>query len=458
MVQICRLAWTVLVCVSLLAAASGSARPIDSQRPLAAAYRANPSPQLLLKLSQEARGEERVIEARDLARRALADPTASFSPEEKGLLEELSGLPIVRYGELLVQGPHGAFVSISGRLRGVLPLLMPLLVESSRHEVVLELRSRIWRTQVEIPEGRRVEVRVSGDSDTVTITTPPAVLLLARTQAGEPLPAAALPILDQSLRRVNLARAAVEDTLRRPLGGAGCTRSLKCQLELGARAKVEFVLTVRLDQSAGSLKAAYELVDVGVGDVASQDEVSCSSCSLQVLLASLDKSFSEKLLEGSTRPRGELDVSSTPQGAEVRRGALVLGRTPLRRPAWAGPGTLELRLSGYRDTPLQLNVIDGQTASASVTLEKDSSGILAALRRRPAWRLGVGGAAGAVGVFMLGVGIAALVVDGRCVDEPVAPGIPCERSFATLAPGIGLTIAGPLFLGAGAALLAVPPR
>lgn len=449
----------LLLAVLLLAAAATSSAfaAADSLSALGTAYRATPSPQLLFKLAQELHSQGQKLEARDLARRALADPTANFKAEEKAQIEALAALPITRYGEMLVQGQNGAFVSVDGRLRGVLPLLLPLLAEAGRHEVLLEFRTRRVRTQVEIPDGRLIEVRFTSGSDAVAITTPPPILLLAETR-GAPLPAEALASIDQSLRRANLARAAIEAAPRKPLGGAGCIDSLKCQIELGAREKVELVLALRLEQNDGMQTVRYSLIDVGVGDVASQAEVSCSSCTLQTLLSLLSESLNQKLLEGSTRQRGEIDINSTPPGAEVRRGAIVLGTTPLRRSAWLGTLSLELTLSGYRDTPQSLEVRDGKTTSIAVQLERDTSGIFGALSRRPRWRLGVGGAALTVGGFMLGVGIAALSVNGHCVDDPVAPAIRCERSYATLAPGVGLTIVGPLLMIGGAALIAVPPR
>lgn len=161
-------------------------------RGLVTAYRANPSPQLLLKLAQLARDEGRLLEARDLARRAVADPTASFAAEEKARVDALESQALPRYGELLVQGIHGGFVSIDGRLRGVLPLLLPLTVEPGRHEVLLEFRSRRWRTQVEIPDGRTVEARFAQDTDAVAFTTPPAILLVSRSPGGGALSAEAL--------------------------------------------------------------------------------------------------------------------------------------------------------------------------------------------------------------------------------------------------------------------------
>lgn len=447
----------VLITAWLLAAAVGRAEPA-AYPAIVAAYRGNPSPQGLYELSQAARGEGRMLEARDLARRALADPTARFSSEDKAQLETLSALPIAHYGELLVQGQNGAHVSIDGRLRGVLPLFLPLLIDAGRHEVLLELRARRVRTQVEIPEGRLIEMRFASGTDAVAITTPPPLLLLARTSSGAPLPADALSSIDQSLRRNNLARAAIEDPPRKPLGGAGCIRSIKCQLELGAREKVDFVLALRLTQEEGGHSASYELVDVAIGDVASRGEVACTSCTAQSFLTTLSESLNQKLLEGSTRQRGEIDVSSTPSGAVVRRGEVTLGRTPLRRPAWIGSQKLALQLSGYRDKALEIEVRDGQTSTEKVALERDPSSLFGALGRQPRWRLGVGGAAIGVGAFMLSIGIGALVVNGRCVDDPVPPAIRCERAFATLAPGIGLTIVGPLLVAGGTALIAVPAR
>jgi hypothetical protein len=451
-----RLFWTTSVALLVLSLQVASAATEDQSaayRALVAAYRGNPSPQQLLKLAQQARSEGRQLEARDLARRALADPTASFTPEDKAQVEAMDGRALPRYGELLVQGNHGAFVTIDGRLRGVLPLLLPLTVEPGRREVLLEFRSRRWHTQVEVPEGRMVEARFAPDTDAVAITTPPAILLLTRTTPLPALPAEALRIIDQSLRRANLARATVTD--HEPLGGAGCLDTLSCPLRLGVREKVEFVLTLRLDTTGVEQRASYQLIDVAVAEVSTQAEVRCTSCNLRTLLGDLGESMNQKLLEGSTRARGELSVTSTPPGAEVRRGEISLGVTPLLRPAFAGATDIELRLAGYGTTRLSVEVREGQTVTAAATLVRDPMRRVAV---RPRWRLGVGGAAATMGSFMLGVGIAALAINGRCVDAPVPPSTTCDRSFATLAPGVGLTITGPLLIAGGALLIALPPR
>ena len=76
---------------------------------------------------------------------------------------------------------------------------------------------------------------------------------------------------------------------------------------------------------------------------------------------------------------------------------------------------------------------------------------------RPRWRLALGGAGIGVGAGLVGLGISALTVDGQCISAPMALQ-PCQLDFDTRGIGVGLTVSGVVFLGAGVVLLALPPR
>jgi CRISPR/Cas system-associated exonuclease Cas4 (RecB family) len=69
-------------------------------------------------------------------------------------------------------------------------------------------------------------------------------------------------------------------------------------------------------------------------------------------------------------PKGTLNIETRPNGAEVRMGETVLGKTPLRRfTLAAGQHRLNLRLDGYIDAVVELSLKDGKVVSKKVTLD-----------------------------------------------------------------------------------------
>jgi hypothetical protein len=77
--------------------------------------------------------------------------------------------------------------------------------------------------------------------------------------------------------------------------------------------------------------------------------------------------------------------------------------------------------------------------------------------KRPRWRLGVGAGLTVAGGLLLGFGIPALAVAGRCIDTPTAANAVCVTVYDTQGLGGALTaVGGSLALG-GIVLMAWPP-
>lgn len=77
--------------------------------------------------------------------------------------------------------------------------------------------------------------------------------------------------------------------------------------------------------------------------------------------------------------------------------------------------------------------------------------------KRPRWRLGVGAGLTVAGGLLLGFGIPALAVAGRCIDTPTAANAVCVTVYDTQGLGGALTaVGGSLALG-GIILMAWPP-
>lgn len=76
---------------------------------------------------------------------------------------------------------------------------------------------------------------------------------------------------------------------------------------------------------------------------------------------------------------------------------------------------------------------------------------------RPLWRILTGTGLVTLGAVGLGMGIAGLALNGTCADS-VPMGTVCDRVYATMPSGVGLTVTGGLVAAAGAVLLAWPGR
>ncbi len=69
-------------------------------------------------------------------------------------------------------------------------------------------------------------------------------------------------------------------------------------------------------------------------------------------------------------PRGILDVSSDPPGAEVVIDGAASGKTPLKRPLTAGPHTVEVRLAGYEPFSGTPEIREMESTRVVATLRK----------------------------------------------------------------------------------------
>jgi len=462
------LLWSWLGTPLFLPIRSAAAAPDDkSLDGLRKQYRSKPTPELLLQLGLALKQAGRSLEARDHVRRALADLPPSYAEPLRTQGDELLQQALPDSAELRLTGLRGAIVLLDGAVVGVLPLALPLLVSPGAHRVQLEAGSKRWQLDVTLPTHRTVDVRFAQDSNASVVTTPPAVLLLPKAEREGEISPALLRGIERALRRAKLARVALEGGPEAPLGGKGCVDSLPCQLQLAEQQGVDFVLTLRGRLSGTSLLVEYQLLDVAVGDVALRGDVACQDCDLAALTTKLGESLESKLVEAATRARGEIIVTSDPATAEVYRGELRLGATPLKRPAWPGPMQLSLRLARHEPQTITLNVVENQTVKQNVKLKAlPPPPELAQAPGRapprpvpfPRWRLGLGITLLGAGLFSVGVGAAALAIDGRCTQEAVPPAQVCDGVFRTQTLGIGLTLGGALAAGGGILLLALPAR
>jgi hypothetical protein len=218
------------------------------------------------------------------------------------------------------------------------------------------------------------------------------------------------------------------------------------------------VVRIKLDAVAGKLHA--EWFDVDGGGVAAQRERSCGTCKDAQLQQAAAAIGNELLREAQNHPRGVLEVSSHPTGAQVVIDGASRGVTPYQRALLVGRHDLKLRLSGHADYDQALDIQSGKSLTIEATLNPGASTVGSAdhgsavvqTPKRPLWRYLLGGGLIASGVLLSGLGISALSQSGSCGDPTAPPeGAPCNYLYDTrrvggglLGVGIGLTVGGTL--------------
>lgn len=441
-------------------------------RDLAASYRTYPDPEVLHQLGLLAIAQRETLVAKDFLRRYLADPNRAKDAEPpservRRILEQ----PISSGAEMRVDGPEGALLLLDGRLVGVLPLSQALLVSAGLHKLVLESEGSRIEGAVTAQPGRLVDARFDQTAEGVLVTMPAAVVLLASmggvSKENEQI---FRQTIERSVRRENLAL--FDPTLARAKLPAEC-RKRKCALEATEQTGSEYALLLQLNQEerdgGQNWQLATSLFDASMADTAGAVEQRCNGCTVSQASATLAEALRQLLLQGTMRPRGTVEISSTPSGAEVWLAGHKLGSTPFKRPVWTGAHDLFLRHSGFADKKIPLVVEEGKVTTIATILivgssdtpvvesapaQKPAAPAESSSRPRPRWRLAVGGAAIGAGVLLSGLGISALVVQGQCIESanPFPAPAPCPAVFNTRGAGAGLLTVG-LGLAVGGSIL-----
>lgn len=457
-------------------------RYADAYAAIEASYRAEPSPRALYQLGLLALAEGRQVAAHDLMRRFLAEIQGAAPSQDPAILQArkvVAEAPPMA-GEIRIFGVRGAHVLVDDRLAGTLPLSFPLLCAPGSHKIVLESGKRRLLGKVAVRAGHVAEMRFNGETGVVVVTLPPAVLLVLDAPDG----AAALRMEQAAVEMLEAESYVVfrtELALALSQRPASCLRDLACLAEVAERSGITYSLGLRVREKGEGDAAGWELaatyLDASVGSVGAESDRTCAPCSTERAASEAAALLKRILAEGIGRPRGTLVLRSTPQGAEIREQGRLLGVTPYRRAAYAGPHAVRIEREGFEPVSLSITVSAGETVVSEPVLKEFPEPEPAPLAPvpagptplpvraraeqlpRPRWRLALGGAAVIAGSGLLALGLSAAVSDGGCVEPPLAEAGTCRRLFQTAPAAAGLLTTGGVLTVGGILLLALPgPR
>lgn len=466
-----------------------------ARRLLEESYRSSASAEILFQLGLLAEAEGRVVEAQDLMRRYLADPTVEGAPDSTAAkaptaagerpapspaqssldqAQRIINLPRQPSGEVSVQSERGTLVKVDDRVVGVLPLPLPLLMPTGSHTVTLEVAAgNPPKKTVKVIDGRGLELRFNASLGAVLVSQPPAVIPVVSlsgsltTEMSRRLQLAA----SQAVRRASLSVFSTEVALKSTTQVRSCLDRLECQVQLARSTQADYVLLLGAEvggtaaTGTATWKLHTELIDAAVGDsAAGSTETVTQSGQAQVTEQVLEvwrKMLDGVLSQGSARTHGQLAVRTTPAGARVRVGTRELGVTPLEKPVFTGPIELSVRMPDFATEKRTLTITENQTAKVEFTLVRRPIQTELVYRQepRPRWRLALGGSAVAAGIIMSGFGVSALVANGGCFEDPLPGALACRQRFDTGTTGGALLGVGLAVSAAGVVLLALPgPR
>lgn len=450
---------------------------------LSQAYRVSPDAETLYQLGRLAWASGRTVFAQDLMRRFLADPASANDPATKKDAEQIGEQPRPPSGEVAIVGERGALVLVDERVAGMLPLPLPLLLASGEHRITLEMGQRRIEGPVKVLPGRLSELRFNVNSDAVVSRVVPAVVWLPEFK-GVPAEAQRLlsQTIDNSVRKQRLSVVPKGVALAQAPRLADCLAQLDCQDKLTTVNEADYLLsstieaTGDLTQSDWSLRLA--LVEATTGDYAAQLNEPCTRCTADQASTTLDALVGRLLRDGMVKPRGILEIQSTPPGADVLTTERKLGQTPYQRAAFVGSYSLVVKQAGYKLHTVTVVVEEGKKATLKIELVNEAEppkpplpppvAVVAppppppppppkpvepaATERapRPVWRLALGASLIGAGVLLGGFGVSGLVQHGKPADD-------LKRTyFDTQDKGIALLTVGGLFAVGGAVLIALP--
>ena len=347
-----------------------------ARRIFEASYDRNPDHEGLFELGKLALAEGNLLLAQDYFSRYLSDPSLPSRGAKLATKRELVESTLAQArpasGKIGLSGDRGTRVRIDGRLRGVLPLPRPLLVEPGRHTLSLQGPDTRMEESVDVPVGRFVEITYSRSTSALVSSVLPAVLWLLEDDAlNERQRASIERRLEDAIEAEHLSAYPRELAYRQAneTSYSACLQMIPCQVRMARQVQLDLVLLVRIHGRNGDWQLAAEVVDASVGAQAERQSHGCPACSVEKVGSELAKVALPLLLKTLSRPKGVLVVRSTPPGAEVRVGDRLIGRTPVEHLLWVGRQAITVGSAPLRPVTQSVDIKEGARAEIDLQLK-----------------------------------------------------------------------------------------
>jgi hypothetical protein len=225
-----------------------------------------------------------------------------------------------------------------------------------------------------MPTGRPAELHLTpgaGRTAVAVLSLPPVVAVLLApvgvpAATAEPIHRAILESA-QKQHVLVVPRDKLVAALPQPV--ATCLRAADCQRTLGERTHAATVFLLQLEaKGQGGYRLHGQLRDAATGEEAAAGDESCTNCDGLRVLDPVRALTTRLLEQGLARPRGTVEITTTPPGAQVQLDGRPLGVTPLSRPVFSGDRDVRITRPGFAPLHAVLPVVAGQNASLDVQL------------------------------------------------------------------------------------------
>lgn len=422
-----------------------------------AAFKKERTGDILCLLGQIAAIQSRAVDAHDLFRRCLADPTVTIDAAVRTDAQKHTARPVLPTGELHVLGEKDALLLVDDGVRGSLPLVLPLRLAAGSHSVAVVASGHTSRGTVEVLAGQAREMRFDALTSAVLLSVPPPLVLVK--QPGPTPPDAFLGAIERGTQIAGYSLLLQTGKIDE------CdANETVCLQKTATHHKASLILALAFRREDAACVVNLSAWNAQIGEVSASESVKLLPCVDGAQLVRLADAVASTLLKERARPRGELAVQGIPKDAQVKVDERAVGILPWQGSLLAGPHKVVVFQPGYEPFSSQTTVFPGKKATVSVLLSpvlgsEPSPGntLFASVQiRRPLWRVIGGAAAVGVGILLIGIGGSGLAANGTCVPPLQPPAVVCRETLQTttvggslLGVGLGLTIGG-------AVLVAIP--
>lgn len=219
-------------------------------------------------------------------------------------------------------------------------------------------------------------------------------------------------------------------------------------------------------EELGSYQFTVEVFSVNVGAVGAKDSAQCDACTLEQAAGALGDLVRKVVLVDAGRPRGMIEINSTPATSDVFIDGRKMGFTPYKRPAFAGKHEVAVTRLGHKTFRESIVVVDGKKWGKQVTLvEGVDSDIQKVVVReeilpRPLWRKVAGATLIGGGIIAVAAGAASIWLNGKCTNDLSAElaSVSCDKVYDTGGLGYALVGVGAVAFIGGVVTAALPGK